>query len=102
MVEESAVSKKRTTAILALGAVGLWPILFIALMWALAQWGGAGGEFSLAPRETMRNVVILVVALGVTLALDVGVIVFALRSLKRKWPGRGRAVAPRDLARLEL
>jgi hypothetical protein len=93
MVEESAVTKKRATAILAFGIVGLWPIVFIAIMWALAQWGGAGGEFSLAPRETMRNVVILVVALAVTLALDVGVIVFALRALRRKRPGRGRALA---------
>jgi hypothetical protein len=93
MVEENAVSKKRATAILAVGAVGLWPIIFIAVMWALAQWGGSGGEFSLAPRETMQNVVILVVALGITLVLDVGVIVFALRLRKRKEPGRGRALA---------
>jgi hypothetical protein len=93
MVEESAKSKKRATAILAVGAVGLWPILFIIIMWALAQWGGPGGEFSLAPRETMRNVVVLVVALALTFALDVGVVVLALRALKRKWPGRGRAAA---------
>jgi len=92
MVEESAVSKKRATAILAFGAVGLWPIVFVAIMWALAQWGGSGGEFSLAPRETMRNVVVLVVALAVTLALDIGVVVFAFRALKRKWAGRGRAI----------
>lgn len=92
MVEESAVSKKRATAILAVGAVGLWPIVFITIMWALAQWGGTGGEFSLAPRETTRNLVALVVALAVTLALDVGVIVFALRALKRKAAGRGRAL----------
>jgi hypothetical protein len=93
MVEESARSKKRATAILVVGAVGLWPILFIVIMWALAQWGGPGGEFSLAPRETTRNVVVLVVALAVTLVLDVGAIVFALRALKKKWAGRGRAVA---------
>jgi hypothetical protein len=92
MVEENVRSKKRATAILAAGAFGLWPIIFIAVIWALAQWGGAGGEFSLAPRETTRNVVMLLAALAVTLAGDVAVIIFALRALRRRAPGRGRAV----------
>jgi hypothetical protein len=93
MAEESGVSKKKATAMLAAGAVGLWPIAFIALMWALAQWGGAGGEFSLAPRETTRNVVVLVAALAATLALDAGVIFFGVRAFRRGAAGRGRALA---------
>lgn len=92
MSEDSAVSPKRPTAILIAGLVGLWPILFVLIMWALAQWGGGEAEFSLAPRETGRNVAVLVVALVATLALDVGAIVFGIKAIKRR-RGRGRAVA---------
>lgn len=92
MPENSAVSRKRPTAILFAGLVGLWPILFILVMWALAQWGGGEAEFSLAPRETGRNVVVLIVALGATLALDVGAIVFGIRAIRRG-AARARAFA---------
>lgn len=92
MSDDSAARGKRPTAILVAGLVGLWPVLFILIMWALAQWGGAPGEFSLAPRETTRNVIVLIVALAATLVLEVGTVVVGVRALKRR-VGRGRAVA---------
>jgi hypothetical protein len=92
MADDKVPKSKTPTAVLIGGLIGLWPILFILIMWALAQWGGPGGEFSLAPRETMRNVVVLVVALAATLLLDVAVVFVGLRTLKRR-VGRGRLVA---------
>jgi hypothetical protein len=92
MPDENVPKSRRPTAVLIAGLVGLWPILFILIMWALAQWGGAPGEFSLAPRGTTRNVVVLVVALAATLLLDAAVIVIGLRTLKRR-VGRGRLIA---------
>lgn len=92
MPDDSAVFSKRPTAILCAGLVGLWPIVFILVMWALAQWGGGEAEFSLAPRETGRNVVVLIVALAATLALDVGAVVFGIKAIRRR-PGRARVVA---------
>lgn len=99
MADDNATGRKRPTAVLIAGVIGLWPILFILIMWALAQWGGAPGEFSLAPRETARNVVVLVAALAATLVLDVGTVVVGIRALKRP-VGRGRAVAGLVLAGL--
>jgi hypothetical protein len=99
MPNDSAVRGKKPTAILIAGLIGVWPIIFILVMWALAQWGGAPGEFSLAPRETTRNVVVLIVAVAATLLLDVGTVVFGIRALKRRIGG-GRAVAGVILAGL--
>jgi hypothetical protein len=92
MADENVPQSKKPTAVLIAGLVCLWPILFILIMWALAQWGGAPGEFSLAPRGTTRNVVVLVVALAATLLLDAAVVVVGLRTLKRR-VGRGRLIA---------
>jgi hypothetical protein len=99
MSDDNAAGRKKRTAVLIAGVIGVWPILFILIMWALAQWGGAPGEFSLAPRETTRNVVVLVAALAATLVLDAGTIFFGIRALKRP-VGRGRAVAGLVLAGL--
>ncbi len=92
MADENVPRNKKPTVVLIAGLVGLWPILFILITWALAQWGGAPGEFSLAPRETTRNVVVLAVALAATLVLDAAVVVVGLRTLKRR-VGRGRLIA---------
>ncbi len=97
MADDNAAGRKKPTAVLIAGVIGLWPILFILIMWALAQWGGAPGEFSLAPRETTRNVVVLVVALAATLVLDVGAVVVGIGALKGR-VGRGRALVGLVLA----
>jgi hypothetical protein len=93
MAAESGASPKRATTTLIAGLVGLWPILFALVLWALAQWGAGEGEFSLAPRETMRNVIVLLVALAITLAWNIVVIVGGIRAWRRRVPARGRALA---------
>lgn len=93
MATESGTSRKRATLTLIGGLVGLWPILFAFVLWALAQWGGGESEFSLAPRETTRNVVVLVVALAVTWAWNIFIVVAGIRAWRRRVPARGRALA---------
>jgi len=86
-------SSKAATASLLAALVGLWPVYFLVILWALGRWGGEGGAFSLDPRDTSRNVQALLVGLGAALVLDALAIFLALRTLGRKAAGKGRAVA---------
>ncbi len=88
---ERPVSKSGATASFITGLVSLWPILFFVVLWALAQWGGEG-DFSLAPRDTTRNIVLVVIGLGGALAAAVVAIVFAVAALRRGRAGRRRAI----------
>jgi hypothetical protein len=93
MPESGGVSKRGATAVLIAGLVGLWPILFILVIWALMNWGWSEGEFSLAPRDVTRNRVSLAVGIIATLLLDVGAVIFGIRSFVRRVAARGRALA---------
>jgi hypothetical protein len=93
MPESGGVSKRSATAVLIAGLVGLWPILFILIIWALMNWGWSEGEFSLAPRDVTRNRVSLAVAIVATLLLDIGAVIFGIRGFVRRVAARGRALA---------
>ncbi len=71
----------------------MWPILFISIILVLINWGWSEGEFSLAPRDVTRNRVLLAVGITATLLLDIGAVIFGIRSFVRRVAARGRALA---------
>ncbi len=98
IMARSGGSGKAATASLVAALVGLWPIYFIAAIWFLGQIGAGGGEFSLAPRDTTRNVTLLVAALGAAVVLDGVALFLAVRVWRRRARGKGRATAAFVLA----
>ena len=89
----SGGGRKGGTASLTMALVGLWPIVGAAVLWALTQWGGGESDFTLDPRDTSRNVLILGILLAATFASNVAALVIGLRGLWKGAAARGRAVA---------
>lgn len=91
MVQSPGGSKKAANAALLASLIGLWPIIGLLVIWALAQWGAGQTEFSLDPKDTSRTVIAVLVGLALTLILALGALVVGLRGAKKGAPARGRS-----------
>jgi hypothetical protein len=92
------MSKKTTGSVVSfiLGLIGLWPILFFAAFIILLVFAGQRtAEFSLEPKSTETNQSILVIALAVTVLIQLAAIIIGIITrlrTPRKGPGRGLAL----------
>jgi len=93
MTQSPGGPKKAANAALIASLIGLWPIIGLVVVWALAQGGVGQTEFSLDPKDTSRAVTALLVGLGLTLILCLLGLVFGLRGARKGASARGRSTA---------
>ena len=89
--------KKSSVVSFILGLVGLWPIVFFVVFVLLLVYAGErSAEFSLEPKSTQANRLVLVVAMAASLAVQLTAVVLGIIGRRRTAkgdPGRGLALS---------
>jgi len=74
--------------------VGLWPVVAFGAWVVISRFSsGGGGEFSLDPRDTTKNVTLLGVGFAVAFVAAVTAVVTGLINSRKGKAARGRAIA---------